>query len=393
MVGQVRFSDSEFLVNFEVTPNESDALEWKQATRLRSIRLGLIAYGVALLVWFFAYRLGFLALPARVGIAMITTHLCVQLILMTVIRKGWNLRFSDASLTFPNILLAITVNAPVLFYLTAASRTIMLFLFLFGVCFSVLRLTYRQCFAVAVYNIALYCLVLAAVYRWRPSQIDLQLEAFNVVVFSASSLWLAFFSGYTSLLRKRLRKKNLEIRELAKQLAALAERDEMTGVANRRKFFARSEELRLWCLRKHLSYAVALIDLDHFKSVNDNHGHAVGDRVLKTFGRLAESELRACDIFARIGGEEFALLVTDAGGENCAAALERLQHAFSKIHFGTGENSFRVSFSAGVAVCHGDETLEELLDQADRALYLAKEKGRKRIEIAADPSKPLSRRL
>ncbi|MBO1320906.1 GGDEF domain-containing protein [Acanthopleuribacter pedis] len=385
-------------MDFEINEDDSNDLEkeglaWKQATRLRSIYLGLAAYGVALLVWFFAYRLGFLSLPARVGIAIISLHIFVQIGFILVVRKGWNLRFADASLTMPNIILAITVNAPALFYMTAESRAMMLFLFLFGFYFSILRLTYRQCFAVALYNISLYCFVLWGVYLWRNDQIDLHLEAFNLMVFSASLLWLAFFSGYTSFLRKRLRKKNLENQDLLKKLSDLAERDELTGIANRRKFFARAEELRAWCLRKNMNYAVAIIDLDHFKAVNDNHGHAVGDRVLQTFGRLGETELRFCDVFARIGGEEFAVMVTDTSQETCTVGLERLQHAFSKIHFGTSENSFRVSFSAGVALSDADEPLENLMDRADRALYLAKEKGRKRVEIACDTPGQLSRQL
>lgn len=380
-------------LDFENTETCDDELEWKQATRLRSIRLGLIAYVIALVVWFFAYRLGFLALPARVGIAIISLHVSVQLGFMVIVRKGWNLRFKDASLTMPNIILAITVNAPALFYMTAESRAMMLFLFLFGFYFSILRLSYRQCFVVAAYNIALYCLVLWGVYQWRHDQIDVRLEMFNLMVFSASLLWLAFFSGYTSFLRKRLRKQNLENRELLKKLSDLAERDELTGVANRRKFFARAEELRTWCIRKNINYCVSIIDLDHFKAVNDNHGHAVGDRVLQTFGRLGETELRFCDVFARIGGEEFAVFLTDTTASTCTVGLERLQRAFSKIHFGTNENSFRVSFSAGVSLSEGKETLQELMERADRALYVAKENGRKRIEFANETPEQLTRRL
>jgi diguanylate cyclase (GGDEF)-like protein len=129
---------------------------------------------------------------------------------------------------------------------------------------------------------------------------------------------------------------------------------------------------------------VLLIDLDHFKSINDRFGHAIGDRVLQVFADAAKSSLRSCDLVGRLGGEEFAALLYDAARERALAVAERIRASFAQAAGDVDGRPVGATVSIGIAV-NDDQPLDvsELLRQADQALYHAKERGRNRVEIAS----------
>ena len=133
--------------------------------------------------------------------------------------------------------------------------------------------------------------------------------------------------------------------------------------------------------------AAALVDLDHFKQVNDRHGHDAGDRVLRGFAELAQSVTRAEDIVCRYGGEEFVLLFPGADAAQAASRLRDLLQRFRALHFQDGSGAdFSCSFSAGVAGWFGGEDdLAALLGRADAALYAAKQGGRGQVCIDDAP--------
>ena len=136
--------------------------------------------------------------------------------------------------------------------------------------------------------------------------------------------------------------------------------------------------------------ALLMFDLDHFKSINDASGHHAGDQVLTAFCRLATSLLRPTDLFARIGGEEFASLLPDTGREDALWLAERLRSAFEATPHFVGEHALNATVSVGVAVSDDANCdLVELLEAADQALYRAKALGRNRVEISERPAEPL----
>lgn len=174
------------------------------------------------------------------------------------------------------------------------------------------------------------------------------------------------------------RRKALEL-----ELTRLATTDPLTGVANRRRLV---QELELELARAErfgLPAAFLMVDVDHFKSVNDTHGHAVGDAVLRHLAELARRRLRGIDLFGRLGGEEFGILLpgTDgAGALQCAESLRR-HVAESPLQTGTGAIPFTISI--GLTVFEpGDDAPDRVLARADVALYRAKEGGRNRVEVA-----------
>jgi diguanylate cyclase (GGDEF)-like protein len=165
------------------------------------------------------------------------------------------------------------------------------------------------------------------------------------------------------------------------ELRRLASIDELTGVANRRWFTAMAGRELERCRRFHHPLALLMIDVDHFKRVNDTHGHAVGDEVLKAFTRVLESNLRSVDLLGRLGGEEFAVILPEA---ELAAAMqtgERLRGSVEALRFPIESGKvLHITASVGIAILNGGgESLDSLLARADAALYAAKGQGRNRV--------------
>jgi diguanylate cyclase (GGDEF)-like protein len=158
--------------------------------------------------------------------------------------------------------------------------------------------------------------------------------------------------------------------------------DELTGVANRRAFFEHAERLLRRCRADASPCAVIVFDLDHFKQINDTHGHAAGDRVLRSFADIARVTLRPNDLFGRHGGEEFAVILPRTDGDAAVVIAERVRQAFATTSDNPDVAASRPTVSAGVAVVEGEAGLEATMEAADRALYRAKRLGRNRVERA-----------
>ena len=187
-----------------------------------------------------------------------------------------------------------------------------------------------------------------------------------------------------SELNTALQQQMAETGHLQARLREQTLRDPLTDLYNRRHLFEAGPALLDLARRREQSLCVVLIDLDHFKQVNDSHGHAVGDRVLQHFAALLVQTLRSSDLVCRYGGEEFVAVLPDIDVEGAHRALARLLEGWLDIPIdGAGSLLPPGSFSAGLAVFphHGD-TLPALLQRADLALYAAKGLGRARIEIA-----------
>ena len=180
------------------------------------------------------------------------------------------------------------------------------------------------------------------------------------------------------------------ISELHEQLREQALHDPLTGLYNRRylgEFFEREQSR---ALRDRLPLALALIDLDHFKQLNDSHGHLVGDEVLRAVAKHLEMNLRSTDAVFRIGGEEFLLILPGVDAAEASQRVESLREQLASVRLPTRAGALQVTLSAGLALWpeHG-HALDELLQAADAALYEAKHAGRNRVQTAScDTSRP-----
>lgn len=171
--------------------------------------------------------------------------------------------------------------------------------------------------------------------------------------------------------------------ERMKLIRSFMVKDSMTGLYNhsaiREHLIVQMEHAR----RKGENLCFAMIDIDHFKKVNDTYGHPVGDQVLVAVSRLLKQRLRKSDVIGRYGGEEFVVILQDCSLEEASRLLEQLRESFAAICFKVGELTFSCSFSCGVASFASHDDLESLCMAADEALYAAKKSGRNRVFAAA----------
>ncbi|MCV2351203.1 GGDEF domain-containing protein [Paucibacter sp. Y2R2-4] len=184
-------------------------------------------------------------------------------------------------------------------------------------------------------------------------------------------------------LNELLKSRVMETARLQKLLQAQALEDPLTHLGNRRQLIEAGSALLTLAIRNHEVLSVAVIDLDHFKEVNDLHGHEAGDKVLRAFGDLARRTMRAEDLVCRYGGEEFVLLLPKAHAAQAVERVAQLLQAFMSLHFEDGASArFACSFSAGVADSEtAGDSLDLLLSRADSALYGAKAAGRSRVYV------------
>ncbi|WP_425056342.1 diguanylate cyclase [Pseudomonas abyssi] len=166
----------------------------------------------------------------------------------------------------------------------------------------------------------------------------------------------------------------------ARMVSDALARDSLTGLLKHADI---KEQLELEAERAKRSQApvsVAMIDIDHFKNVNDTYGHACGDNVIRALSNMLRQRLRKVDRLGRYGGEEFVAVLPGCNSDDAYQLLESIREAFNALQFSSGGQQFHCSFSAGISACEGDAWAdEELLERADRALYRAKQSGRNRL--------------
>jgi len=176
---------------------------------------------------------------------------------------------------------------------------------------------------------------------------------------------------------------------ITNELRHLAEVDPLTNVFNRRAFLTLLDKAISNAQRTQTTLPVLVMDLDHFKKVNDSWGHRAGDDVLRHFVMLAQRCLRKEDVMGRLGGEEFAIFLPNAGAGGAIAVAERLRAMVEAHPVVTEQRSIALTVSVGVTLCAGSESAGTALQRADEAMYLAKERGRNRVEMTVAPAAPL----
>ena len=281
-----------------------------------------------------------------------------------MLHRGWSERFADPYLTGPQMLtasglqLVLVVLAPEVGVL---SITIIFIVF----AFSALRLTPRQLVPLWV-AISLGLALSIGLAGSAPA-----LPCATPWQAALSAMWLSMAIGrcavvglYGASVRQLLGTRNRELAQAQNQLQALATRDELTGALNRRAILGALDD----ALRAGARPSVALMDLDHFKLVNDGHGHLVGD-----------TALRADDRIGRYGGEEFLLLLATSEPATALGIAERVRRAVAGERWGDVAAGLQLTVSIGLATAREGENAEQVLQRADDALYRAKADGRDRV--------------
>lgn len=307
-----------------------------------------------------------------------------MLAVFVVIRSGINQKWRDPSLAMFQMLYAVAIAAGG-YVLAGPVRSAALPILAVILMFGMFGLSVRQVVGVAVYAAVLFGA--ASLYWVRRREGIPSLLTFEKVNFGMLLLMLTGVGILTSRLsdmRERSKLQKAALEAALEQNRLLATQDALTGCLNRRAMTEKLGEALAMAARFGTPCSVILIDLDHFKHVNDAYGHAAGDEVLKTVADLARSQLRDVDSLGRWGGEEFLVLLPATNAPAALVCAERLQSKLAQVSFPTISPDLHLSFSAGVAAIGRDERMATLIDRADKAMYQAKQAGRARVVPASD---------
>jgi diguanylate cyclase (GGDEF)-like protein len=305
-----------------------------------------------------------------------------------VVRAGWTEILRDPSMTKLQMFAGILLITFILHY-CGDMRGAMMGIYFMVMTFGIFALPRREMIFMAVIEVICF-LCLQGVEWWLGDHRAPQLILGESGVLVIGLAWFVYVGGYIHNLQMRIREQresltlaqselersHLKLQEALATLERIAIRDELTGLYNRRHLLERLEEQLSLAERGRQPLFLALIDLDHFKQVNDTYGHAAGDLVLRQFASLAREQLRRSDFIARYGGEEFIITFCEGNEEDIVAVLERLRKRFADHSFDTLAKGLAVSFSAGISRCQPGDRPEHIIQRADEALYQAKTKGR-----------------
>lgn len=359
------------------------------ASRVKRQLMGFMSYVMFLVPLGYSVENGWvrfgypgLALLFGVGIT-------INLVFLIAIRSRFTQRFADPSMVIWQVSCA-GLFALVLGYFVEEATVIILMLFFTAFFFGVFSFSRREYLALTAAAALGYAALLAI--KFEPAERSSEafgLELLQFMILVMVLLWLSLLGSYVAQLRSRLAHQKHALADALERLKELASRDELTGLHNRRHLMESLEQQQERAVRHREPFALCILDLDHFKHVNDNHGHGIGDEVLREFAERIRSQLRRMDVighgetdstFGRYGGEEF-LLLPYAAGSSARVCIERLRAAM-RAPFATSIGDLPITFSAGVVYNRTDESTAQMINRADEALYRAKNGGRDRVEVA-----------
>lgn len=315
----------------------------------------------------------------RYALIWIGTTVLFNAAVLLAIRTGWTLRLLDPALTLVQIRYAIASNA-VGYALLGQARgitpVILSLVLMFGIfSHSARQMAANLLFALLCFGAAMAVVAWTAAPGYNPV-LELAYGVMIVLVLAGST----FVGIRIQRVRRRLKEQKHALGVALERINHLATHDELTGLINRRRMTELAQAERRRCARSHRPLVLALLDLDLFKLINDRHGHAAGDAVLCAFAHTVQRNLRSTDVLARWGGEEFLVLLPETSVEGALALLERVRSDVAALCVESALGPIRLTVSTGLAAGHAGQTLEQVLEQADEALYHAKEQGRDRVE-------------
>jgi diguanylate cyclase (GGDEF)-like protein len=320
--------------------------------------------------------------PPAAGLAYVGVVAVTVSGFYVMVRSSFSQRFADPSLTAVQMSVAITALA-FAYAINPSVRGMLLMIVALVLTYGAFTLPPSGCRRLGWFSVALFGFVMG-VSSWRspevfPPQVEGLHFLFSLEVLPA----IAILAGQLSQLRANMHTQKVELREALERIRLLATRDELTGLPNRRHAQDLLDHEAQRTRQEKAPLCLCLIDLDHFKLVNDKLGHAAGDEVLRMVARYAEPLLRETDVLARWGGEEFLLLLPDTQPVDAEKVVERLRARLSSADTWHERPELRVTFSGGITAHLEGESMQNTIARADAALYEAKSSGRDRVLMAA----------
>jgi diguanylate cyclase len=357
-------------------------------TTREHLRLPMFAFALHL-IWM-AMLLGY-AIPQNqirpfYGMLVVIYEGLSVLLFYALIRSGLSALCHDPTLSLPQMLVASIVACSA-YVVAPVFRPSLLHLLCVIQVFNMITLTPRESRIVGASAVLMLLMTLLAM-QWS-DEAGLSSETFNIVLSCFILLSLAKLSHQYSVVRASVESEKELLVDAVQRMRELVIRDALTGLFNRKHM---QDLLRQECerfARSGQGFCVALIDLDHFKRVNDVYGHQMGDEVLAGVARAAQGALRENDVICRWGGEEFLVLLRDNDpAQEGLQAMARLRRHVTELRPASIAPDLSVTFSAGLAVSQPGEAIVQMLERADRALYVAKSGGRNQDALAAQAPTP-----
>jgi diguanylate cyclase (GGDEF)-like protein len=300
-----------------------------------------------------------------------------------VLRSGLNQRFKDPALTLPQIMSALTVIAGA-YAITGPIHGATMLLLALVLVFGIFNMKARAAQWAGGYTVVVMALTIIYKALTEPDNYPVKLEIAHFVLIAAIIPTISTLAAQLSNMRAKLQAQKEELSQAVQRIQILATRDDLTGLYNRRHMMdVLAQHQKRLSRTGHHRFCLAILDIDHFKRINDTYGHGVGDEVLRGFAQVAESVLRETDVLARWGGEEFLVLLNDTQPAQANIGLERLRELLAKTLLVPNLPDLKPTFSAGLTAYELSEPLHTCIERADQALYRAKGKGRDRTEMAA----------
>lgn len=362
----------------------------KQTIVLKRWAWSIALYAVIFCLGFVAVMNGLVQISFKNYLLIIFFIIFFQAFVYWAIRSGYYERWDEASFLYYEILIPFLILILFLFLVEDFVRPTVVNISLLGALFGIFAL--KRIHFVILAGIIIFAFGITTIADFMRGELTLNPKTivFQWVITVIIIIFFSFVGDYVSAMRNRLRTHrdilkrgnqelviaHRELKSALRQMSEKAVRDELTGLYNRHQF---SETL-------YAQIAVAqgtgaplgllIIDVDHFKQVNDIYGHLAGDEILKTFSQIPENCLRKADFIARYGGEEFVALLPNTDHITLKEVAERIRTFIESLVFDDIAPGFGVTISIGATHFHAFETAEKMMERADKALYQAKNQGR-----------------
>lgn len=345
------------------------------------MRRTLMATGAGLVltaIIIVAHVMGMADMSATAFILLFSLIWLINLSFPLMISYDINLLFKDPSLTIPQLIWHTLTNT-ISIYVVPELHNVFLMHYLLVVLFGAFRMHRRGFIIIGSIILISYTLVMWLLHHQHRYEIHLTSELLGAAFFLFMLIGVSIIGTEISSLRWALKRRNSELNTLMKQVKEQAITDDLTGLYNRRHLMDILRRQQALAVRGNYDFSLCFVDLDHFKQINDVYGHKTGDEVLQTFADLAQNSVREVDFVARLGGEEFVLVLVRTPLNGAEHVAERLRQALEKCRLDVLGPDQAVTASIGIAQYKAGESIEETMHRADIAVYAAKNRGRNQV--------------
>lgn len=296
------------------------------------------------------------------------------------VRLGWTSRFPDPGLTVWQMSFA-SLLATAAYAMFDAIRGVLVAVQMAVVVFGTFNLRRQALVRFSLAVVSTMGATMWLMHQWQPHRFPIEMELVHFFVLLGLQPSVVVMGSHFSAMRTQLKKNRADLEVAVLRIQEMASRDVLTGLYNRRHALDYLDHLGKGRARLPTPCTLVLLDIDHFKVVNDSHGHGVGDDVLKNFALQAQEILRGSELIARWGGEEFLLVLPNTAIDGALVAVERLRMALQNRHITEKDQDLRVNFSSGIVDLKVGEPIDQAIHRADVALYQSKATGRGRDTV------------